>query len=61
MIIMWNITNLISLIEMCSNETYIKVRIGKHLSDNFPIQSGFKLGDVSSILLSEFALEYAVR
>jgi hypothetical protein len=24
-------------IKMCLNETYCKVRIGKHLSDNFPI------------------------
>jgi hypothetical protein len=28
---------LVRLIKMCLNETYGKVRIGKHLSDNFPI------------------------
>jgi hypothetical protein len=30
------------LIKMCSNETYSKVLIGEHLSDNFPIQNGLK-------------------
>jgi hypothetical protein len=38
-----------------------KVRIGKHLSDNFPIQNGLKQGDVLSPLLFNFALEYAIR
>jgi hypothetical protein len=37
-----------------------KVRIGKHLSDNFPIQNGLKQ-DVLSPLLCNFALEYAIR
>jgi hypothetical protein len=46
---------------MCLNETYIKVRIGKHLSDNFPIQNGLKQGDALSPLLFHFALEYAIR
>jgi hypothetical protein len=41
---------------MCLNETYSKVRIGKHLSDSFPIQNGLKQGDVFN-----FALEYAIR
>jgi hypothetical protein len=49
------------LIKMCLNETYIKVRIGKHLSDSFPIQNGLKLGDAISPLLFNFALEYAIR
>jgi hypothetical protein len=30
---------------MYSNETYSKVRIGKHLSDSFHIQGGLKQGD----------------
>jgi hypothetical protein len=30
---------LVRLIKMCLNETYSKVRIGKCLSDMFPIQS----------------------
>jgi hypothetical protein len=46
---------------MCLNETYSKVRIGKHLSDNFPIQNGLKQGDALSPLLFNFALEYAIR
>jgi hypothetical protein len=27
---------------MCLNETYSKVRTGKHLSENVPIQNGLK-------------------
>jgi hypothetical protein len=33
-------TKLVRVIKMCLNETYGKVRIGKYLSDNFPIQNG---------------------
>jgi hypothetical protein len=40
---------------------YIKVRIGKHLSDSFPIQNCLKQGDSLSLLLFNFALEYAIR
>jgi hypothetical protein len=40
---------------------YSKVRIGKHLSNNFPIQNGLKQGDAFSPLLFNFALEYAIR
>jgi hypothetical protein len=49
------------LIKMCLNETYSKVRIGKHLSHSFPIQNDLKQGDALSPLLFNFALEYAVR
>jgi sorting nexin-29 len=52
---------LVRLIKMCLNETYSKVRIGKHLSDSFPIQNGLKQGDALSPLLLNFALEYAIR
>jgi hypothetical protein len=52
---------LVRLIKMCLNETYSKVRIGKHLSDNFPIQNDLKQGDALSQLLFNFALEYAIR
>jgi hypothetical protein len=45
---------------MCLNETYSKVRIGKHLSDNFPIQNDLKQGDALSLLFFNFALEYAI-
>jgi hypothetical protein len=33
-------------IKMCLIETYSKLRINKHLSDNFPIQNGLKQGNV---------------
>jgi hypothetical protein len=52
---------LVRLIKMCLNETYSKVRIGKYLSDSFPIQNGLKQGDALSPLLFNFALEYAIR
>jgi hypothetical protein len=47
---------LVRLIKMCLNET----RVG-NLSDNFPIKSGPKQGDALSLLLFNFALEYAIR
>jgi hypothetical protein len=46
---------------MCLNKTYSKVRIGKHLSYNFPIHSGIKQGDALSPLLFNFGLEYVIR
>jgi hypothetical protein len=52
---------LVRLIKMCLNETYSKVRIGKHLTDSFPVQNGLKQRDASSPLLFNFALEYAIR
>jgi hypothetical protein len=52
---------LVRLIKMCLNETYSKVRIGKYLSDSFPIPDGLKQGDALSPLLFNFALEYAIR
>jgi hypothetical protein len=50
---------LVSLIEMCLNETYSKVCIGKFLCGTFPIQHGLKQED--ALLLFNFALEYAIR
>jgi hypothetical protein len=32
---------------MCLNGMYSKVRTGKHLSDNFPVQNGLKQGDIA--------------
>jgi hypothetical protein len=46
---------------MCLNETYSKVRVGKLLSDKFPVQNGLKQGDALLPLLFNFALEYAIR
>jgi len=46
---------------MCLTETYIRVRVGKNLSDRFPIRNGLKQGDALSPLLFNFALEWAIR
>jgi hypothetical protein len=46
---------------MCLNETYSKVRIGRHLFDTFPIPNGLKQGDDISPLLVNFTFEYAIR
>jgi hypothetical protein len=46
---------------LCFNKTYSIVRIGKHFSDNFPIQSGLKQGDALSPVLLNVASKYAVR
>jgi hypothetical protein len=37
-------------------ETNSRVRLGKHLSDMFPIKNGLKQGDVLSPLLLNVAL-----
>jgi len=42
-------------------ETYNRVRVGKNLSDMFPIMNGLKQGDVLLPLLFNFALKYAIR
>jgi hypothetical protein len=39
---------------MCLNATYSRVRVGKHLSDTFPIKNGLKEGDALSPLLFNF-------
>ena len=51
---------LVRLIKMCLNETYSRVRVGKHLSDMFPITNGLKQGAALSPLLCKLALEYAI-
>jgi hypothetical protein len=50
----------IRLIEICLNETYNKVRICKHLFDNFPTQNCLKQDALSSLLFN-YAFEYAIR
>ena len=52
---------LVRLIKMCLTETYSRVRVGKNLSDMFPIRNVLKQGDAPSPLLFNFALEYAIR
>jgi hypothetical protein len=48
---------LVRLIKMCVNETYSRVRVGKHLSAMFPIKNGLKQWDALSPLLYNFALK----
>jgi len=52
---------LISLIKMCLNETCSRVRVGKYLSDMFPIKNGMKERNSLSSLLFNIAIEYAIR
>ena len=52
---------IVRLIKLCLNETYSKVRVGKDLSDMYPIRNGLKQGDGVSQLLFNFALEYVIR
>jgi hypothetical protein len=49
------------LITVCLNRTYSRARVGKYLSDMFPINNVLKQGDALSPLLFNFALEYAIR
>jgi len=46
---------------MCLNETYNRVCVGKNLSDMFPIRNGLKQRDALSPLFFNFDLEYAFR
>jgi len=51
----------IKLIKLCLSETYSRVRVGKYLSEIFPIKNGLRQGDALSLLLFNLALEYAIR
>jgi hypothetical protein len=46
---------------MCLNETYTTIRVGKNLSDIFPIRNVLEQGDALSPSLFNFALECATR
>jgi len=52
---------LVQLIKMCLTETYSRVRVGKHLSDMFPVRIGLKQVDTLSPLLFNFALEDTIK
>jgi len=52
---------LVRLIKMGVNETYISVKVGKHLSDMFPIRNGLEQEDAFMPLFFNFALEYSIR
>ena len=46
---------------MSLTETYSRVRVGKNVSDRFPIRNGLEQGDAVSPMLFNLALEYAIR
>ncbi|XP_066909695.1 uncharacterized protein [Halyomorpha halys] len=52
---------LVNLVRMCMNETYDKVRIGKHLSEKSQVRAGLKQGDSLSPILFNLALEYVIK
>ena len=52
---------LVRLIKMCLTETCSRVRVGKNLSEMFPIRNGLKQGDAVSPLLFNFALEHTIK
>ena len=45
---------------MSLTETSSGVRVGKNVSDRFPVRNGLKQGDTLSPMLYNFALEYAI-
>jgi len=47
---------LVRLIKKSLTETYSRVRVGKNLSDRFPIRNGLKQGDAISPMPFNFAL-----
>jgi hypothetical protein len=51
---------LIRQIEKCLNETYSKVRVGKHLPDMFLTTSDLKQGAAVTSLLFNFVLDSAI-
>ena len=52
---------LVRLVKMCFTETYSRVRVGKNLSERFPITNGLKKADALSPFLFNFASEYSIR
>ena len=46
---------------MCLIEMYSRVRVGKNLSEMFPIRNSLKQGDALLPLLFNYALEYAIK
>ena len=46
---------------MCLTETYSRVRVGKNLSQMFPIRNGLKQGDALSPLLFKLLWNMPLR
>jgi len=46
---------------MCLTETYSRVRVGKYLSDMFPIKNVWKQGDALLSLFFNCAVENAIK
>jgi len=53
--------NLVTLIKMFLTEMYSRVWVGKNLTGMISIRNGLKQGAVLLPLLSNFALDYAIR
>ena len=49
------------LIKLCLHETCSTARVGKRLSDTFPIKKGLKDRDALLPLMFNFALEHVIR
>jgi len=45
---------------MSLTETYSSVRVGKNVSDRFPLRNGLKQVDALTPMVFNFALEYAI-
>ena len=52
---------LVSLIKLSLTETYSRVRVGKNVSDRFPIRNGLNQGDALARMFFSFALEHAIK
>ena len=52
---------LLRLIKNGVTGTYSRVRVGKNVSDRFPLRNGLIQGDDLSPMLFNFTLEYAIR
>jgi hypothetical protein len=52
---------LVRLIKIYLKEMYGQVHIGKHLSDNFPIQNCLNQGDALRPLLFNLEFQYAIK
>jgi hypothetical protein len=51
---------LVSLIKLCVTEMHSRVRVGKNLSDMFPVKTSLKQREALLPLLFNSALEYAI-